>query len=269
MTEHLPTGLPTGTTAPTSGGAWRRALAQTRFDIATTLRNGEQLLLTVFFPLAALVVLTRTGLVDLPLTSAGDARPAALASAMTLAVTAAGLPSVAIALAFDRRWGVLRQLSTTPLGPRGLLAGRIGAVLALVVVQVVVLLVTALILGWRPEAGLLGVTIPLGILTMAAGTAAFTAFGVIVGGTLRPEAVLALSNGLWALLAAGGGVLAPTSAYASWWARLVELTPSGALGESLRALATTGRPDLVPLAVLIAWAIVLPVVAVRVVRWDE
>jgi ABC-2 type transport system permease protein len=255
--------------APSARGAWRRALAQTRFDVATTLRNGEQLLLTVFFPLAALVVLTHTGLVQLPLDPSGDARPAALASALTLAVTAAGLPSVAISLAFDRRWGVLRQLSTTPLGPRGLLAGRIGAVLALVVVQVIVLLVAAVVLGWRPDAGSVGVTIPLGALTVAAGVAAFTAFGVIVGGTLRPEAVLALSNGLWALLAAGGGVLAPTSTYPAWWARFVELTPSGALGESLRTLATRGRPDALELAILLAWAVVLPVVAVRVVRWDE
>ena len=35
--------------------AWRRVVAQTAFETRMILRNGEQLLLTVFFPLAALV----------------------------------------------------------------------------------------------------------------------------------------------------------------------------------------------------------------------
>ncbi|MGC5629697.1 ABC transporter permease [Georgenia sp. Z1344] len=249
--------------------ALRRALAQARFDTIGTLRNGEQLLLTLLMPIGALIGLVITGIVDLPLSDSGQEHGAALGSALALAISAAGLPSVAIALAFDRRWGVLRQLATTPLGPRGLLAGRAGAVLALVVVQVVLLTATALVVGWRPDLGAWPVTVPVGLLTVLLGTAAFTGFGVIVGGTLRAEAVLAISNTLWVLLAAGGGVLAPTSTYPDWWGAIVSVTPSGALGEALRSLATPGSPDWLSVAILAAWAVVLPVVAARVVRWQE
>lgn len=247
----------------------RRALAQARFDTSTTLRNGEQLLLTLLMPIGALVALVVTDVVDLPLSDAGQVHGAALASALALAVSAAGLPSVAIALAFDRRWGVLRQLSTTPLGPRGLLAGRLGAVLALVVIQVVLLAGTALVVGWRPDPASWLVTVPVGGLVVLLGTAALTGFGVIVGGTLRPEAVLAIANTLWVLLAAGGGVLAPVATYPAWLGTVVGLLPAGALGEALRSLATPGAPDWSSVAVLAVWAVVLPVVAARVVRWEE
>lgn len=249
--------------------ALRRALAQARFDTATTLRNGEQLLLTLLMPIGALVALVVTDVVALPLSGAGQEHGAAYASALALAVSAAGLPSVAIALAFDRRWGVLRQLATTPLGPRGLLAGRLGAVLALVAIQVVLLALTALVVGWRPDPAAWAVTVPVGALVVLLGTAAFTGFGVIVGGTLRAEAVLAIANTLWVLLAAGGGVLAPISTYPAWLGTLVGLLPAGALGEALRSLATPGAPDWLSVAVLAFWALVLPVVAARVVRWEE
>ncbi|MGO1582814.1 MAG: ABC transporter permease [Actinomycetaceae bacterium] len=249
--------------------ALRRTLAQVRFDTRSTLRNGEQLLLTLLMPIGALVALVVTGLVDLPVSESGQEHGAALASALALAISAAGLPSVAIALAFDRRWGVLRQLSTTPLGPRGLLAGRVGAVLALVAIQVALLVVVALVAGWRPDVSAWPVTVPVGLVVVLLGTAAFTGFGVIVGGTLRAEAVLAIANTLWVLLAAGGGVLAPVATYPAWLGALAGLLPAGALGEALRSLATPGAPDWLSIVVLVAWAVVLPVVAARVVRWEE
>ena len=94
----------------------RRVWAQTWFETLAVLRNGEQLLLTMLLSAIALVVLATTELVPLP-----EPRPAAaLGSALAMAV-ASSFTSQAIAVAFDRRWGVLRMLATTPLGPRGLL----------------------------------------------------------------------------------------------------------------------------------------------------
>ena len=66
---------------------------------------------------------------------------------LALAVMTSSFTSQAIASAFDRRNGVLRLLSTTPLGRGGLLAGKILGVLAVEVVQVVVIATTALLLG--------------------------------------------------------------------------------------------------------------------------
>ena len=70
---------------------------------------------------------------------------------LALAVMTTSFTSQAIASSFDRRNGVLRLLSTTPLGRGGLLAGKVLGVLVVEVVQVVVIGLTALLLGWHPD----------------------------------------------------------------------------------------------------------------------
>jgi len=255
-------GVP-GSGVPASGAAVRRVLAQTRFETAAILRNGEQLLLTFVLPVIALVVLVRTDVVPLP----GDERTApALAGVLALAV-ASTFTSQAIAVAFDRRWGVLRMLATTPLGRGGLLAGRLGAVLCVVVVQTAVLAAVAALLGWRAQGLTVGSFLGAAAL-MLLGTAAFVALAMIVGGTLRPEAVLAVANLLWVLMAAGGGLLIPVDSLPGPLAAVVRLLPSGALGEGLRSLAAARTFDVGAAVVLALWAAVAAWVATRTFRWE-
>ena len=177
--------------------AWRRVLSQGAFEARTLLRNGEQLLLTLVLPSILLVALPRTSLVDGATTAArlGVVVPGVLA----VAVMSTSFTSQAIMTAFDRRNGVLRFLATTPLGRGGLLTGKILAVLAIELGQVLVLVTVAGLLGWRPG----HVDPGAATLALALGTAAFTAFGLLMAGTLRAEAVLAGANLVWALLLVG------------------------------------------------------------------
>ncbi|MFH5822656.1 ABC transporter permease [Georgenia sp. AZ-5] len=242
----------------------RRVLAQTGFETAAVLRNGEQLLLTFILPVIALVLLVRTDVVPLP----GATRaPAALAGVLALAVASTAFTSQAIAVAFDRRWGVLRMLATTPLGPRGLLAGKLGAVLCVLAVQAVVLVAVALGLGWRGEGAGIGAAAG-SLLLVLLGAAAFVALALLVGGTLRPEAVLAVANLLWVLMLAGGGLVVPLGTLPEPLAAVVFLLPPGALGEGLRTLATGGGLDLGAVAVLAVWAAGGSWLAARFFRWD-
>ncbi|MHB1063333.1 MAG: ABC transporter permease [Georgenia sp.] len=241
----------------------RRTLAQTRFETLAVLRNGEQLLLTFLLPAIVLVVLVRTDVVPLP----GDRAAAALAGTLALAVASTAFTSQAIAVAFDRRWGVLRLLATTPLGPRGLLAGKLGAVVCVLLAQVVVLGVVAALLGWR-GAGLSPAAVLAAAVLMLLGAAAFVSLAMLLGGTLRPEAVLAVANLLWVLMAAGGALVVPAATLPEPLAALVRLLPSGALGEGMRTLATTGTLDLAAVAVLSAWTAAAAWFAARLFRWD-
>ncbi|GHG53625.1 transport permease protein [Flavimobilis marinus] len=249
----------------TTGAAPRtaRLRAQAGFEVRAVLRNGEQLMVTLLLPALLLVGLVRTDVVSLTTdgaTTVDFVTPGVLA----LAVLGASFTSQAIATAFDRRNGVLRMLATTPLGRRGLLAGKVLGVLGVELVQVVVLGAVALWLGWSPDpAG-----IATAVLALVLGTAAFTALALVVAGTLRPEGVLALANILLVVLVVAGGVIVPADQLPGVAADLAQLLPSAALGDALRAALTHGAFPVGELTLLTGWAAALWALATRVFRWS-
>lgn len=239
----------------------RRIMQQGRYETTTMLRNGEQLILAVVLPLMALVGLVVTPLLDgLGGSRVDVATPGILAlCAMSTAFTGQG-----IATGFDRRYGVLRFLSTTPLGKGGLIAGKILAVLVVLFLQVLVVAAVAGLLGWQPrlEAWLPG----LGLLVL--GAAAFTALGLLVAGTVRPEATLAITNLLWILLGALGGIVVPADRLPSLLQGIVEFLPSGALGQALRDAFLLGSVPFPAVLVLLLWTALAGAAAIRWFKWN-
>ncbi|GIG28785.1 ABC transporter permease [Cellulomonas marina] len=262
----MTTTAPSTPAAPRAAGAApaaRRVLAQTAFEARAVLRNGEQLLVTLVVPVLLLVGLTRSSFVEIG--TGGAARVDVLApSVLALAVMTTSFTSQAIATAFDRRNGVLRLLATTPLGRPGLLLGKAGGVLVVEAVQLLVIGATALALGWRPAAaGILPA-----LLAAVLGTVAFVALALLVAGTLRAEAVLAVANLLLLLLALAGGVVVPLADLPPGLAAIAAWLPSGALGEAMRVALVEGRVAVAPLAVLAGWAALLVAAAARLFRWS-
>lgn len=244
---------------PGRGPLGRMLATQIRLETRLALRQGEQVLLTLIIPLALLVGLALLAVVPLP-----EPRvTSALATVLALGVMSTAFTSQAISLGFDRRYGVLRRLAATPV-PRWLVVlGRLGGMAAVVVVQLVVLGLVALLLSWRPDAGPLGWTLLLVVL----GTAAFGATGVLLGGTLRAELVLAVANIVWFVLLFAGGVLVPADQLPAALAVVVGLLPSGALADGLRDVLLGGSPTAGQIVVLLVWAVVAGGIAVRTVRW--
>ncbi|WP_184696136.1 ABC transporter permease [Saccharothrix tamanrassetensis] len=234
--------------------------AQTRTEAVLTLRNGEQVLLTVLIPVALLVALSLMSVVPMPEPRVGSA----VARILALAVISSAFTGQAIALGFDRRYGVLKRLAATAL-PRWLLvAGRVAAGFAVVAVQVVILCVTALLLGWQPPtaAGALWA-----VVLLVLGTLSFGALGVLLGGALRAEIVLALANIAWFLLLLVGGVALGVDGLPSWLVTVVELLPSAALAEGLQsALVDGSAPGVRPVLVLIAWGVAAGTLASRTTK---
>jgi ABC-2 type transport system permease protein len=229
--------------------------AQFGLELKLLLRNGEQLLLTMFIPITLLV-----GLTLLPFGSFGDNRAATFAPAiMALAVISTAFTGQAIAVAFDRRYGALKRLGATALPVWGIIAGKSLAVVTVVFLQSILLGAIGFALGWRPAlAGL-----ALGAVIIALGTAGFAALGLLLGGTLRSEIVLALANLLWFVFA-GLGALTLGGGMVSHGVQLVaRLTPSGALTEALTQ-AMTPSVDWFGVAVLAAWG---AVAALGALRW--
>jgi ABC-2 type transport system permease protein len=233
--------------------------AQAGTELRLALRNGEQVLLTLLVPVVLLVGLTLLDVVPLP-----QPRVAAVApSVLALAVLSTAFTSQAISLGFDRRYGVIRRLAATAM-PRWLLvAGRLAAVLGTVAIQVAVLGALAAALGWRPPAAGLAWALLLVLL----GCAAFGALGILLGGTLRAEVVLAVANAVWFVLLLAGGIVVPVNRLPGPVTAVAGLLPSGALADGLRTALTTGAgPSVGSLLVLVAWTVAATAVAVRTVR---
>jgi ABC-2 type transport system permease protein len=232
--------------------------AQFGLELKLLLRNGEQLLLTMFIPITLLV-----GLTLLPLGSFGSDRAGTFAPAiMSLAVISTAFTGQAIAVAFDRRYGALKRLGATALPVWGIIVGKSLAVVAVVFLQSILLGAIGFALGWRPQAaGLL-----LGAAIIALGTAGFAALGLLLGGTLRAEIVLAVANLLWFVFAGLGALTLEGGMVPRGVAWVARLTPSGALTESLsRAMMLS--VDWFGLAVLAAWGAVAALCALRWFRF--
>ena len=237
----------------------RRLLRQGVWDLRAVLANGEQLLVTFLLPVGVLVGVLRTGVPSLaPLPQ----ESAALAGALGVAVLSSAFTGQAIAVGFDRRAGVLRLLGTTPLGRSGLLGGRLLAVCAVVLLQTVLLLVVAAVLGVDLSVPAVLAVVPAVVL----GTAALLSAALLLAGTVRAEGVLGVANLVWVLVLAFGGLVLPADRLPG--AAVVQWLPPAALGDALRAAVVDGAVAPAPLACLAAWTLVLSAATARVFRWD-
>lgn len=228
--------------------------AQFGLELRLLLRNGEQLLLTMFIPITLLV-----GLTLLPFGSFGDDRAGTFTPAiMALAVISTAFTGQAIAVAFDRRYGALKRLGATALPVWGIIAGKSLAVVTVVILQSILLGAIGIALGWRPlPAGL-----ALGAGIIALGTVSFAALGLLLGGTLRSEIVLALANLLWFVFAGLGALTLEGQAVPTAIAWAARLTPSGALTAAL-SQAMTLSVDWFGVAVLAVWGGISALCALR------
>ena len=258
-----PSSTAPGGLAPRPGAAPRgRVLAaQSVAEVRMTLRNGEQLLLTLVIPLLLLVALSH-----LPADVVGHspAIDAVTPGILALAVISTAFTGLAIATGFERRYGVLKLLGATPLGRSGLLVAKTVGVLAVEVVQVALIVVVARLLGWHAVGSPLGAAV-----LVLLGTAAFASLGLLLAGTLRAEATLAVANGFYLLFIAVGGVVIPAGRLPAAVEPLVSLLPSAALGQGLRDVLLHGEAlPLGSVAVLLVWTVIGSVGAARTFRWS-
>jgi ABC-2 type transport system permease protein len=228
------------------------------------LRNGEQLLLAIVIPLLLLVGGAESGdVVDL---GGGRRIDVLVPGVLALAVMSTAFTSLAIATGFERRYGVLKRLGATPLPRSGLLFGKTLSMLYVIALQIAVLLVVGLLLGWSPAGG---VQAAVGAAVLVAlGTAAFAALGLLLAGVLRAEATLAAANLVYVVLLVAGAVVVPLSSYPTAMRDVITLLPSGALAEGLRQVLSGNGLDASYVVVLLAWTTVGTLLTMRTFRWE-
>jgi len=236
-------------------------VAQLRAEVAMTMTRGESLLLTVGIPLGLLVFFS---LVDVLPTNTKDPVTFLAPGVLAMAVLSTAFTSLAIATGFERSYLVLKRLGTTPLGRPRLVAAKIGGVLVVIAIQMVVIVVAALALGWSPSGFSVGVALPAVVLA----TTAFASLGLLMAGTLRAEITLAVANAGFILLMLVSGMVIPVSKLPDAMRSVVRLLPSEALAHILHAAATGAGTGSRPWVVLAVWAAGATLLAMHFFRWE-
>jgi ABC-2 type transport system permease protein len=248
--------------SPAGGAAPRlqQLAAQSAMELRLMLRNGEQLLLTIVIPTVLLVLFASAPIANLPKPRVDFLMPGVIA----LAVMSTAFTGQAIATGFERRYGVLRRLGTTPLRRSTLLVAKTLSLLAVEVLQIALLSVVGLGYGWSPHGSVLSA---IGLILL--GTLAFSGLGLLMAGTLRAEATLAAANLVYLILLVLGGVAFPLTDFSTGLRHALQLLPISALSGGLRSVLGSGAG--VPLhdwLTLLVWAVIAGAAAGRWFRWD-
>lgn len=242
--------------------AARAVAAQARAELLLTLRRGESLLVSFAIPIGILVFFSKVDAITTDLEQPVDFL---VPGVLALAVMSTAMVSLAIATGYERRYGVLKRLGSTPLSRGGLLAAKTANVLAIEVVQTVTIVGTGVALGWELTGGL-----ALAAVFLLLGTVAFAGIGLLLAGTLRAEATLAAANGLFLVLLFIGGMAYPLDELPTVLREVAKVAPAAALAESVRGALTPGVG--VPgwsVIVLGLWAVGAPLATARWFRWEE
>ena len=223
-------------------------------DLKITARRGEAVILNLVVPTIVLIALAQT--------SAGIEK--ALPFAYLQVVLATSMVSLGIMTGFDRRFRVLVRLGTTPLGRKGLVYSKNFSMLVIQTFGIFVLTIVGVALGWQFDSKWL-LAIPLCWIA----SFAFAGIALLVAGCVKAEANLGIQNLLYLVMMGVAGIVFAGSKLSGTLQFIIEIIPSGALHTLLRYLAGVGDFSWVAMVSLVAFSVVLPLLAARKFTFDE
>ena len=240
----------------------RQILQQTRFELLLTARRGENVLVTLIIPVMLLIFFASLNIVP---SKGGSPANFLLPGILAIAIMAAGMVNLGIATAYERYYGVLKRLGSSPLSRSGLISAKVISILVLEIVQMLLLIgVAAALYGWR-SAGSAGLT----LLAIILGTVTFAGLGLAMAGALRAEMTLAGANALFLIFILLGGGILPLNHLPAPLAAVAQLLPAAALTQALQqTMSTSGGFPGGALLTLVIWAAIVLVVAVRTFKWE-
>ena len=236
--------------------------SQLRQELTVMARNGEQLLLLVGIPVLLLVFFSQ---IDILPTQGLTAVAFLVPGILALAVMSTAMVSLGIATGFERSYGVLKRLGTTPLGTRRLVLAKVVATCIVEAAQLALLVVVGIALGWRPvDTNWLAAT-----AAVVLGTTCFAGIGLTLAGRLRAEVNLAAQNGLYIVLLLLGGIIVPNDELPKVVRSLAEWLPSNALSELLRSAFNGYEIVVRSIVVLLVWSVATCALATIYFKWSD
>jgi ABC-2 type transport system permease protein len=236
---------------------------QAAMELRLSSRRGENILVTIIIPVVVLLFFGSIDIVQPPVRQIDFL----LGGTMTLAIIATSLVNLGIATAYERNYGVLKRLGGSPLTRSELVTAKMSVILIIEVIQLGLLAAIAMtVFGWDAGASASPAVLVVGLVL---GTLAFAGLGLLLAGTLRAEATLAVANGLFLACLLLGGIILPVPDLPGPLATLASFLPAAALADIFRDALGMPATDLGrSVAILTVWGVTSAVLASRTFRWE-
>ncbi|CAB4610938.1 unannotated protein [freshwater metagenome] len=182
-----------------------------------------------------------------------------------LAVMSTAMVSLGIATGFERNYGVLKRLGTTPLSTQRLVLAKVSAICVIEIAQLALLIVVGQLLGWNPNQ----VNIAQVLVILLIGTSCFAGIGLTLAGRLRAEINLAAQNGLYLVLFLLGGVLVSNDELPKTIGSVAQVLPSSLLSGLLRDSFNNNTIVVTDAIALCGWAFAMCGLAATTFKWSD
>jgi oleandomycin transport system permease protein len=161
-------------------------------------------------------------------------------------------------LADDLKSGIFDRFRSLPISRTAPLLGAIGADLVRYLTSGVIMLAFGFLLGFRTQAGVLGVLAALGLVTIFAFALCwvFTALAMVVR---EPRSVQGIGALIMLPLTFGSNVFVPTATLPAWLQAFVAVNPVSKAADAVRGLLTGGPVAEPATAMLVAVAVLVGV----------
>ena len=236
--------------------------SQLRQELTVMARNGEQLLLLVVIPVILLVFFSQTEFLP---TVTGNKIDFLMPGILSLAVMSTAMVSLGIATGFERNYGVLKRLGTTPLGTQRLVLAKVCAVCLIEIAQLALLIIVGKLLGWSPNQ----INIAQVLVILLIGTSCFAGIGLTLAGRLRAEINLAVQNGLYLVLFLLGGVLVSNDELPKTLGDFAQVLPSSLFSSLLRDSFNNNTIIITDAIALGGWALAMCGIAATTFKWSD
>ncbi|SOE01247.1 ABC transporter permease [Blastococcus haudaquaticus] len=208
------------------------ALAVAGRDVAHWRRRPAAVLVGALFPVLLLLMFTYLLGGGMVVPGGGDYRDFLVPGMLALAMVF-GVEATMTAVVTDTARGITDRFRSLPMAPSAVVAGRCLADMASSVVGLVVLVVAALALGWRPD-GLVPALAAVGLLLLL--RLAFLWMGIYLGLLARdPSAVMAVQILVWPFAFLSNAFVAASS-MPGWLATVAEWNPVAGTVTAVREL---------------------------------
>ncbi len=228
-------------------------------DLRVSVRDGEQLLLTLGLPIMLLVFFS---LVDVLPTGGAEPVDFLAPGVIALALLSVAFVRLAIGVGFDRGFGAIKRLAITPLRASEFIAAKTLTTITLFAGQLVVLSAVGAALGWRPSLS------PFIVASLLGGLVTFSALAFVLASRFEGLASLALANALYVVLLLLSGLVVALEEFPGWLSAAVKVLPSTAVAALIRSnLDGAAGPSWAWIA-LVLWLVASLTAAVALFRWE-